>query len=80
MLRNDVRAFHSYIVKNHTEEFFNSRWSNEVIRYLTVAIFGDADETYIMHVNGYMEKDFLQEKRHAGVCRLGPFGTLPQIE
>mmetsp|Transcript_19534 Transcript_19534/g.24620 ORF Transcript_19534/g.24620 Transcript_19534/m.24620 type:complete len:340 (-) Transcript_19534:76-1095(-) len=79
MLRRDVADYHHFITNTHAGYFYNTNWSSEVLRYLTLSLFGAVDETFIKHVSGYMEKDFLKGKFYPGVCRLGPFGTPPPI-
>lgn len=79
MIREDVRAYHDYMINSHANEFYNNMWSSEVLRFMTMAIFGAYEETYVMHVSGYMEKDFLNQKRYPGVCRIGPLGTSPLV-
>ena len=75
MMREHVRAYHNFIVNTHAEDFYNNRWSSEVTRFLAVAIFGAYDESYIVQVAGFMEKDFLREKRYEGVWRMAPYGA-----
>lgn len=81
MMRSDVRTYHHFIVHKHSEEFFNNHWSVEVIRFLTMAIYSSTEECSVVPVSGYMEKDFLKEKRYPGlgVCRLGPVGSRPEV-
>ena len=74
-MREHVRAYHNFIVNTHAEDFYNNRWSSEVIRFLAVAIFGAYDESYIVQVAGFMEKDFLRGKRYEGVWRMAPYGA-----
>ena len=80
MQRREVRAYHNYITNMTAEQFYNNNWSSDVLRFLTMAIFGGPEETYIMHVSGFIEKDFLKGRKYEGVCRLGRFGTAPTIE
>lgn len=83
MNRPDVRGYHEYMINAHADDFYNNRWSSEVLRFLTMAIYGTYQESYIMHVKGYMEKDTsnVNGKRYSGdgVCRLGPLGTPPAV-
>ncbi len=79
MLRPDVAAYHRFVTNAHADHFYNDHWSSEVLRYLTLSVFGTPEEVYIKHVSGYMEKDFLKGKVYPGICRLGPFGTPPAV-
>jgi len=79
MLRSEVAAYHHFITNVYAGYFYDTHWSSEVLRYLTLSIFGAFEESYIKHVSGYMEKDFLKGKVYPGVCRLGPFGTPPLL-
>ncbi len=74
MQRRDVRAYHNFIADMKADEFYNNRWSSEVVRYLTMAIFGTPEETYIRHHSGYMEKNFLKGMHYRQACRTKPFG------
>lgn len=80
MQRRDVRAYHNFIAELKADQFYNNKWSSEVVRYLTMSIFASAEETYIKHVSGYMEKDFLKGNVYPGACRTGPFGTSYSFE
>ncbi len=79
MLRPDVAAYHRFVTNSHSDYFYNTHWTSGVLRYLTMSAFGTPEQSYIKHVSGYMEKDFLKDKVYPGVCRLGPFGTPPTL-
>lgn len=80
MERKDVRDYHNFIAELKADEFYNNKWSSEVVRYLTMSIFANAEETYIRPVSGYVEKNFLKETVYPDVCRFGPFGTHYSVE
>ena len=74
MLRRDVRAYNNFVSELKADEFYNNKWAADVVRYLTIAIFATPEETYIKHVPGYIEKDFLGGNVFKDICRIKPFG------
>lgn len=77
MAREDVQDFHHYVANVHADEFYNNGWSTEVLRFLTMAIFGADDESYITHINGYVNKEDVENGEAHPECRFSSLVEMP---
>jgi len=66
----DIQEYHEYLADRFmVEQFYERKWSAQVVMFLTVALFSDEEKTSRMHVPGIVEKDLWAGNYFPNLCR-----------